>query len=138
VKEETIDSSSICQQSFQIPFLPLPQSSSSLLLERITPSTNILTSPPASATGNRRASVRQQKRRSLREPNHAKDGSMSAKKKPKLDNGNVLNTDIGADNMANIDQTSTRSNSTEQQLTENTTSKRNKFFVSSKDLFEFL
>jgi len=63
---------------------------------------------------------------------------MSAKKKPKLDNGNVLNTDIGADNMANVDQTSTRSNSTEQQLAENTTSKRNKFFVSSNDLFEFL
>jgi hypothetical protein len=123
VKEETIDSSSISQQSFQIPFLPLPQSSSSLLIERITPSTNILTSPPASATGNRRASVRQQKRRSLREPNNGKDSSGSAKKKIKLDNGNLINTDIMADNINNIDQTSTRSNSTDQQLTDNLTCK---------------
>jgi len=123
VKEETIDSSSICQQSFQIPFLPISQSSSSLLIERITPSTNILTSPPGSATGNRRASVRQQKRRSLREPNSAKDSSGSAKKKMKLDNGNLINTDNGADNINNIDQTSTRSNSTDQQLTDNLTCK---------------
>jgi hypothetical protein len=82
---------------------------------------NILTSPPGTATGYRRASVRQQKRRTLREPNHPKDSSSSAKKKIKLDNGNILNTDIGADN---IDQTSTRSNSTEQQLMENSSGKR--------------
>jgi hypothetical protein len=117
VKEETIDSSSVSHQ----PFLQPP--SSSLLLDRIAPSLNILTSPPATATGSRRASVRQQKRRSLREPNNTKDSSGSAKKKPKLDNGHIINIDIGPDNLTNIDQTSTRSNSTDQQLTENLTSK---------------
>ncbi|CAF2874955.1 unnamed protein product [Rotaria sp. Silwood2] len=120
VKEETIDSSSICQQSFQTPLLP----PSSLVIEQILPSTNILTSPPAPATSNRRASVRQQKRRSLRESNTAKDLSVSTKKKTKLDIGNLINTDIGTDYITNIDQTSTRSNSTEQQLTESTTTKR--------------
>jgi hypothetical protein len=94
-----------------------------MLIDRISSSTNILTSPPATATGNRRSSVRQQKRRSLREPNNAKDSSGSAKKKTKLDNGNLINTDIGADNITNIDQTSTRSNSTDQQLIENITGK---------------
>ncbi|CAF4469212.1 unnamed protein product, partial [Rotaria magnacalcarata] len=77
-------------------------------------------SPPATTIGNRRASVRQQKRRSLREPSNTKDSSLSAKKK-KLDNGNIINTDMGTDYMSNIDQTSTRSNSTDQQFTENTT-----------------
>jgi hypothetical protein len=120
VKEETIDSSSISHQSFQTPPLPPP---SSLLIDRLTPSTNILTSPPATATGNRRASVRQQKRRSLREPNHTKDSSGSAKKKTKLDNGNIIHTDNGVDNMNTIDQTSTRSNSTDQQSNENMTNK---------------
>ncbi|CAF0794084.1 unnamed protein product [Rotaria sordida] len=122
VKEETIDSSSICQQSFQTPLLPpLP---SSLVIEPILPSTNILTSPPAPATSNRRASVRQQKRRSLREPNNVKDSSLSAKKKTKLDIGNIINTDISTDYITNVDQTSTRSNSTEQQFPESTTTKR--------------
>lgn len=121
VKEETIDSSSISHQSFQIPLIP--SSSTSILIDSITPSTNILTSPPATATGSRRASVRQQKRRSLREPNHTKDSSGSAKKKTKLDNGNLINTDIGIDNINSIDQISTRSNSTDQQLTENIISK---------------
>ena len=79
-------------------------------------------SPPGTATGYRRASARQQKRRTLREPNNLKDSLTSAKKKIKLDNGNILNTDIGADNN---DQTSTRSNSTEQQLIENATGKLN-------------
>jgi hypothetical protein len=121
VKEETIDSSSISHQSFQMPLLP---SSSSLLMDRFTPSTNILTSPPATATGNRRASVRQQKRRSLREPHTTKDSSGSAKKKTKLDNGNSIHTDNGTDNMNNMDQISTRSNSTDQQSNENITSKK--------------
>ncbi len=67
--------------------------------------------------------MRQQKRRSLREPNNAKDSSGSAKKKTKLDNGNIINIDIGTDNISNVDQTATRSNSTDQQLTENITSK---------------
>ncbi|CAF3470262.1 unnamed protein product [Rotaria socialis] len=120
VKEETIDSTSVDPQSFQPPPLPPP---TSLLIDSILPSTNILPSPPATATGNRRASVRQQKRRSLREPSSTKDSSLSAKKK-KLDNGNIINTDMGTDYMSNIDQTSTRSNSTDQQFTESTTGKR--------------
>ncbi|CAF3683799.1 unnamed protein product [Rotaria sp. Silwood1] len=123
VKEETIDSSLICQQSFHTPLLPLIPSSS-LVIEPILPSTNILTSPPAPATNNRRASARQQKRRSLREPNNAKDLSVSAKKKTKLEIGNLINSDIGTDYITNIDQISTRSNSTEQQITETTTIKR--------------
>lgn len=120
VKEETIDSSSTNVQTFQTPLLP--SLSSSVTIESILPSTNILASPPATATGNRRASVRQQKRRTLRDTNNAKDSSVSAKKK-KLDNGNMMNTDITTDYMSNIDQTSARSNSTEQQVAENTTSK---------------
>ncbi|CAF1536460.1 unnamed protein product, partial [Adineta steineri] len=126
VKEETIDSTSVIHQSFQTPLLPLtiPSSSPLLLIEPVLPSANILTSPPATATGNRRASVRQQKRRSLREPNNTKDLSTSAKKRTKLDNGTCLNTDLGTDNISNNEQTPTRSNSTEQQLTENTTTKR--------------
>ena len=122
VKEETIDSSSIPEQSFQIPLPP-----SSLLNESIILSANILASPPAPATSHRRASVRQQKRRSLREPNSSKDLSGSAKKKTKFDNGNILNTDIGADS---IDQISTRSNSTEQQSVENIISKIYKIDIS--------
>lgn len=121
--------------------MPLIPSSTSNLIESITPSTNILTSPPATATGNRRASVRQQKRRTLREPNHTKDSSGSAKKKTKFDNGNINNTDNGIDNITNLDQISTRSNSTDQQLTENVTSKippppkRNSFFMLKWFLF---
>ena len=84
---------------------------------------NLLTSPPATATGNRRASVRQQKRRTLREPHSAKDGSGSAKKKAKLDNGNLILSENGADHTANTDQIPTRSNSTDQQILENITSK---------------
>lgn len=111
VKEETIDS----QQTFQTP-LALP-------IDRFTPSTNILTSSSASLIGNRRASTRQQKRRTLREPNSAKDSLGSAKKKTRIDNGNLLHADIGADNLMNIDQLSNRSNSTDQQINENLTSK---------------
>ena len=130
VKEETIDSSSVTHSSFQMPLLPPP---SSLLIDRLMPSTNLLTSPPATATGNRRASARQQKRRSLREPNNAKDSTGSAKKKVKLDNGSLLQTDNGADNISHFDQTSSRSNSTDQQSAENITSK-NKIIFSSEDL----
>lgn len=122
VKEETIDSSSVLHQTFPMPLLP---SSMSLLADSFASSGNILTSPPMSATGNRRASARQQKRRSLREPNSAKDSSGSAKKKTKFDNGSALNADIGGDSNFNRDSTATRSNSTEQQQSENASGKPN-------------
>lgn len=116
VKEETIDS----QQTFQIPSI--------LPFDRLTPSTNILTaagvgSSPTHAFGNRRASTRQQKRRSLRDSNNSKDTTGSAKKKTRIDNVNSLHTDINADNLMNIDQLSNRSNSTDQQINENSTSR---------------
>lgn len=123
VKEETIDSSTVNQQQFQTPLLPPPLIPSSATIELIQPLTNILTSSPASATSNRRSSVRQQKRRSLREPSFPKDSSLMTKKRAKFDNANVINTDIGIDNLNNMDQISTRSNSTEQQSTESITSK---------------
>ena len=122
VKEETIDSSSISQQTGRTPFIA---PTTSLLAASIPTLSNILSSPPLTATGNRRASVRQQKRRTLREPNSTKDTSASAKKRTKLDHGAALNIDLSADNNSNGDQTPTRSNSTEQQASDNATSKAN-------------
>ncbi|CAF0962139.1 unnamed protein product [Adineta ricciae] len=123
VKEETIDSSSISQQTIRTPFIA---PTTSLLADTISPLSNILSSPPLTATGNRRASVRQQKRRTLREPNSTKDTSASAKKRTKLDHGAALSIDLGGDNNSNGDQTPTRSNSTEQQASDNATNKRHR------------
>ena len=108
-------------------------------MDRVTAIGNLLTSPPATATGNRRASVRQ-KRRSLREPNTAKDPSGSTKKKLRLDNGNVILTDNGAENITSTDPISTRSNSTDQQTMENPTGKTTKFLSANAfdSLIDFL
>ena len=120
VKEETIDSCAVSQQSLETSANQL-----SLKFESIPPSANILSSPPATATGNRRASVRQQKRRSQREPNSSKDSSLSAKKRAKFDSGNLVHTDMGPDAVFTNEQMGTRSNSTDQQSAESTSGKLN-------------
>jgi len=84
-------------------------------------------SSPTHAFGHRRPSTRQQKRGPVRDSNNSKDTIGSAKKKTRIDN---VNSDINADNLINIDQSSNRSNSTDQQINENSTSKFEKKFVS--------
>ena len=120
VKEETIDSCAVAQ-----PSLEMPPNQLALKFESISSMANILSSPPATAIGNRRASVRQQKRRSQREPNSSKDSSLSAKKRTKFDSGNLTHTDMGADAVFATEQMGTRSNSTDQQSTESSSGRLN-------------
>jgi hypothetical protein len=82
IKEEILDSSSITSQS------------TSILIEPIVPCLLNPNSPPE----NRRTSIRQQKRRTFRDP---KDLSISTKKRTRLDID--LNSNLNIDSINNSD-----------------------------------
>ena len=120
MKEETIEHSSVHPRAT----IPITLT---LKTEPVPPSTNILPPPTATTPTNRRAPpMRQSKRRPTKESSVSKDSSVSVKKKTKFDNGNLLQTETSIDSSTNNESSATRSNSTEQQIGENSTGKRNR------------